>query len=446
MLKKQGAARRMLVVAPLRVALSVWPREAEKWKDFQGLKVEVAHDKELMRAVQGDADVVVTNPEGLQKVLGAEITKVMNRKGKLVHTVKVPQKPWKALGFDTLVIDELSRFKHQASLRYKLLKEVRGTFDRLWGLTGSPAANGLEQLFPQCFMLDGGRTLGPFITGYRRKYFLPSPTGFGWQVTEQGAKEIYQRLKPLALRMAAEDYLEMPGLMENHLWIQLPEPLLKQYRKLEDELFLLLDQGKVRASNAGVAVNKCRQLAGGAVYLSPELDELAPSKKRDVAWLHDLKGEVIEELADELQGQPLFIAYEYDHEAERLLKRFPRAPVIGRRGKASETAGIIRDWQAGRIQQLLVQSSAGSHGLDGFQGMGKHVVWHTSTYDYEVDDQLFRRLYRQGAHVGSTITVHRVLAEKKVDQAVLQALAKKKRGQDGLFEALSTYRRSRDKS
>lgn len=444
-LKKQGVAQRMLVVAPLRVALTVWTREAQKWKDFQGLKVAVAHGKDREKVLAGDADVVVVNPDGLSWLLGAEITKVMNRKGKQTHVVNVSMRRWKQLGFDTLAIDELSGFKHQTSLRYKLLKEVRGTFDRLWGLTGSPAANGLEQLFPQCFMLDGGHALGRYITHFRRQHFLPSPTGFGWQITEQGEKQIYQRLKPLALRMAAEDYLDMPGLLENHLWIQLPDAVQRQYRQLEDELFLLLDEGKVRASNAGVAANKCRQLAGGAVYLSPELDALQPSKKRDVAWLHDLKGEVIEELHEELQGQPLLIAYEYDHEVERLLKRFPRAPVIGGRGKVGDTSKIIADWQAGRVQQVLVQSAAGSHGLDGFQGRGKHLVWHTSTYDYEVDDQLMRRLYRQGASRGSTITVHRVLAARTVDEAVMVARARKKRGQDGLFEALTTYRKSRYK-
>jgi hypothetical protein len=205
-------------VAPLRVCYSVWPAERDKWKDFNHLKMVVLHGKDKDQLLESDADIFVINPEGLDWLLDVKKERLPSGKIK----VFVDLKRWKKLGFDTLVIDELSKFKHTTSSRFKSMKLVIHTFGRRWGLTGSPVSNGLLNLFGQCFMLDQGRTLGPYISHYRAKYFVPAYDGFNWTLREGADEEIYERVRPLALRMAAEDYIDMPKLIENNIKVQLP--------------------------------------------------------------------------------------------------------------------------------------------------------------------------------------------------------------------------------
>ena len=203
---KRGIISKVLLIAPLRVCHSVWPREIEKWKDFSHLRIEILHGPKKDEALKRDADIYIINPEGLDWLLQVQKTKSTNGKTK----VGVDLRRWKALGFDTLVVDELTKFKNTSTNRFKSLKLVLHTFARRWGLTGSPASNGLMDLFGQCFVLDLGRTFGPYITKFRMQYFDQGYDGFSWTLKEGAEKEIYKRVAPLALRMAAEDYIEMP--------------------------------------------------------------------------------------------------------------------------------------------------------------------------------------------------------------------------------------------
>jgi len=441
LLKKRGVLSKVLLIAPLRVCHSVWPKEVKKWEDFHGLRVEVLHGPKKDEALEREADVYLVNPEGLEWLLKAE--KFKDNRGKT--QVKIDVRRFKALGFDTLVVDELSKFKHTSSVRFKALKHVLGTFARRWGLTGSPAANGLMDLFGQAYVLDEGRSLGRFITHYRNSFFDKGYDGFSWTVKPDGEDRIYERLAPLVLRMDADDYLELPQIRENPILVDLPESVLPLYLALEEDLFAAIGDRTVTAPTAGAASGKCRQVASGAVYVDREVEATGfklPRSKREWTELHTEKLDALESLVEELQGQPLLLAYEFNHDIERIKGRLGDIPVIGRGTKASDTGRIIKEWNDGRIPVLAVHPQSGAHGLDGLQEVGNHVCFFTLTWDFELYDQLIRRLRRQGNR-SKWVTVHQLLARGTVEEDVRGALYGKDRGQQALFKALQARAKRR---
>lgn len=438
LLKQKKVLDKVLLIAPLRVCYSVWPKEVEKWQDFHGLRVQVLHGSKKDEALKADADVYVINPEGLEWLLQVKKTKTPSGKTK----VDVDLRRWKALGFDTLVVDELSKFKHVATNRFKALKLVLGTFSRRWGLTGSPASNGLLDLFGQCFVLDQGRTLGPYISHYRMKYFVPSHDGFNWTIRDGAEDEIYERLAPLALRMAADDYLDMPTLIENNIRVDLPSDVMQVYDRLENDLIAKLDNKLVVASNAAAASMKCRQVANGGIYLDPEVEALVklPKSKREWANLHTEKVDALAELIEELQGSPLLVAYDFEHDLDRLRDRLGKdIPYIGGGVTAKRSAELEKAWNAGQLPVLFGHPQAMAHGLN-LQEMGHHVCWHSLTWDYELYDQFIRRVLRQG-NKSKKVFVHHIIARGTVDEVVLAAVKSKRRGQNALFDALKKLRK-----
>lgn len=437
-LKAKGLLNKVLLIAPLRVCHSVWPNETEKWKDFKDLKVVVLHGKDKEELLESEADIYVINPEGLDWLLQVQKTKSAAGKTR----VSVDLRRWKKLGFDTLVIDELSKFKHVQTNRFKAMKLVIHTFARRWGLTGSPAANGLLDLFGQCYVLDEGRTLGKYITHYRQTYFDQGYDGFSWTLKDGADKQIYDRLKPLALRMG-DDLLDMPKLVENNIEVELPVKVLKIYEQLEDDLIAQLDEGRVTAKTAATASMKCRQVANGGIYLDPEVTpllKLPTVGKRDHVDLHEAKLNALEALIEELQGSPLLVAYDFGHDLERLKKRFGKdLPYIGggvsaKRGKELETM-----WNNGDLPYLFGHPQAMAHGLN-LQECGHHVCWHSLTWNYEEYDQFNRRVRRQGNRA-KRVFVHHLVAQGTIDEVILAALKLKRRGQNALFEALRSYKR-----
>jgi SNF2 family DNA or RNA helicase len=434
MLLKKKVVKKVLIIAPLRVCHLVWPAEQKKWKDFSGLRVIVLHGPDKDQLLQQDADIYVINPEGLDWL--TQVVKTRSpRTGKV--SVSVDLKRFKKFGFDLLVVDELSKFKHTSSGRFKILKKIRGTFSRIWGLTGSPAPNGLLDLFGQCFILDGGRSLGTFITNYRMKYFIKDHSGFGWDLTPGSDQLIYERIAPLVLRMSAEDYLDMPDLIENRIRVDLPEKARIIYDKVEADLFAAIDKRIVVASTAAVASVKCRQIANGGIYLEPELEQLLKGFKPKREWvnLHTAKIEALQDLVDELQGKPLFVAYDFEHDMDRIKTAFgDDIPFIGSGVNMKKTKEIEKAWNDGKIPLLFAHPQAVAHGLN-LQESGSHVCWHSLTWDYELWDQFIRRIYRQGSKA-SHVTVHCIIARDTIDESIIGAIKSKRKGQNALFEAL----------
>lgn len=439
MLKQKKVLDKVLLIAPLRVCYSVWPKEVDKWSDFNGIKVVVLHGPNKDELLKVEADVYVINPEGLEWLLQVKKTKTPTGKTK----VDVDLRRWKQLGFDTLVVDELSKFKHTNTNRFKAIKLVLNTFRRRWGLTGSPASNGLLDLFGQCFILDQGRTLGPYISHYRMKYFVPSHDGFSWNIREGAEQEIYERLNPLALRMAADDYLDMPTLIENNIRVDLPEPVRRVYDQLEDDLIAKLNDKVVVASNAAAASMKCRQVANGGIYIDPEIESLVklPKSKREWVNLHHEKIDALADLIEELQGSPLLVAYDFEHDLDRLRERLGQdVPYIGGGVSAKRSAELEKAWNAGHLPVLLGHPQAMAHGLN-LQEVGNHVCWHSLTWDFELYDQFIRRVLRQG-NKSKKVFVHHIMARGTVDEVVLAAVKSKRKGQNALFDALKKLRKS----
>ena len=421
------AVKKTLIVAPLRVAQLVWSRVGElgKWDQFRSLRVALLHGAGKEAALQADADLYVINFDGLKWLVESGGLLALTRRG-----------------VDTLVIDELSKMKHPATQRFRAIKPHLGRFRRRWGLTGTPVANGLLDLFGQCYTLDLGRSLGRYVSYYRSKYF--TPTGYGgytWSLKPDAERDIYTVIKPLALSMKAADCLGLPELVEREIYVELPDEARKAYDELHAELLTVIENETVTAANTAVALNKCRQVAGGALYVTPD-HVLAPSLGADdvgralrrVVTLHTAKVDALADLVDELQGQPLLVLYEFTHELERLRAKLGDFPAINGATKPSTLAGLVRDWNAGKVPLLAGHPAAMGHGLN-LQGCAAHIASFTPTWDFELDDQAIRRVWRQG-QVATRVILHRILARRTVDQAVMRALRGKSKGQAALFEAL----------
>jgi SNF2 family DNA or RNA helicase len=438
LLKQKKLLDKVLLIAPRRVCDLVWPMETTKWTDFNGLKVVVLHGPNKDALLKTEADIYVINPEGLDWLLQAKKTKTAQGKTK----VDVDLRRFKNLGFDTLVVDELSKFKHTNTNRFKGLKLVLSTFRRRWGLTGSPASNGLLDLFGQCFILDQGRTLGPYISHYRMKYFVPGHDGFSWNIREGAEDEIYERISPLALRMAADDYLDMPALIENNIRVDLPSNVMTMYNQLEEDLIAKLDSKVIVASTAAAASMKCRQVANGGIYLDPDVQALIKLPKSSREWvnLHTEKVDALADLIEELQGSPLLVAYDFAHDLDRLQEKLGKeVPYIGGGVSTKRTAELVGQWNAGKLPVLLGHPQAMGHGLN-LQEMGHHVCWHSMTWDYELYDQFIRRVLRQG-NKSKKVFVHHIMARGTIDEVVLAAVKSKRRGQNALFDALKKLRK-----
>jgi SNF2 family DNA or RNA helicase len=437
-LKKKGLAKKALVIASLRICYDVWPKQIDQWTDFAGITYQVLHGPGKDAALATPADVYIINPEGLGWLLQVKKEKVTSvRTGRTATKISADSRRWKSLEFDTLIVDELSAFKHTGSDRFKTLKLVLQSFARRWGLTGSPASNGLLDLFGQCYVLDLGNALGSYVTHYRTRYFTPSYDGFGWTIREGEEEEIYKRLSPLVLRMAAEDYLEMPELIENRIYVDLPPDVMNIYEAVEDDLFAKIGDRLVVASTAAAASTKCRQVANGGVYLDPEVLALVKLPKSNREWvnLHTEKVDALAGLIDELQGSPLLVAYDFEHDLDRLRIKFGKdIPYIGGGVTPKRSSELVSLWNAGKLPVLYGHPQSVAHGLN-LQEAGHHVCWHSLTWNFELYDQFIRRVLRQG-NKSKRVFVHHIMARGTIDDAMLAVLKSKGKGQGTLFDAL----------
>lgn len=413
-LQAKGIVNKMLVIAPLRPAYQVWPAEARRWDEFAHLRVVVLHGPDKDRKIMEDADVYVINPEGLDWLVR--------------HVPRSsPRAPWP---WDMIVVDESTKFKHANTMRFKTIKPLLPQFKRRVILTGSPAPNGLLDLFGQVYILDLGHALGRYITNYRLTYFRNPGSGpfdkYVW-IPQEGAEEkIYRALRPLVLRMAGEDYLKLPPLIYNRVNVQLPAKAMKAYRQMENELIAALDEGLITAVNAASATTKCRQIANGGIY-----------HEGGEKWthIHEAKVDAVEEIVEEASGKACLVAYEYRHDLERLLARFGKdTPWIGGGVSAKRFREIEQAWNAGEIPVLLAQPQSVAHGLN-LQGVGGGpIIMAGETWDLEVREQFIRRRWRQGQT--EPVIVHDIVAEDTVDEVIMKMLNRKDRTQRDLLAAL----------
>jgi SNF2 family DNA or RNA helicase len=404
-LQQEGLAKRILILAPLTVCVTTWISEPKKWAQFQGLKVGLAHGPDKQQVLKDPSyDIVVMNYDGL-----AWATPILAKGHK----------------FDVLVADELTKLKHASSKRFKVLKPLLPTFKFKWGLTASPTANGLIDLFGQVFVLDCGMRLGRYITHFRAKYFFQEPWDqYKYYITPEKSTALTDTLKDLAMYMDPKDHLVLPGLFDVVRPVKLKD--LSRYKLLQDEYILKLKDTTITAANAGVLTSKLRQFAGGALYVE------------DRSWevLHNDKIMALQELVEELNGEPLIVAYEYNHECERLLGVFPDALAIRGGMSTKETQSVVAAWNAGAAPILLIQPQAGAHGIN-LQDGGSAMCWFSLTYNLENYMQLVARIYRQGQK--SVVRNYLLVAQGTIDEVLVKVLSDKTATQESVFAALKLF-------
>jgi SNF2 family DNA or RNA helicase len=389
---------KVLVIAPLRVANTVWHKEASKWEHLSHLKFSIITGKlnDRLTALQRTADVYVINRENVKWLVEH-------------YKAKWP--------FDMVVIDESSSFKSHASQRFKALKKVVPYISRMVLLTGTPAANGYMDLWPQMYLLDGGLRLGRTITMFRTRYFDKNPYGFDYTIRSGSVTEIQNNIKDLVLSMQAEDYLELPKFVPTVLENPLEGPLLKQYEKFEKDLVLKLNgEDNITAMSAATLSNKLLQFCSGNMY----------DEDGKVHHIHDLKIDTLKEVIDENPNDNILVAYNYKHELEALKRAFPEACVL------SKSGAEVEQWNKGEIKTLLAHPASAGHGLN-LQHGGSLIIWYGFTWSLELYQQFNARLHRQG----QTEVVRAMhIAVGEVEYKLMTALAKKDATQDKLIKAL----------
>ncbi len=389
-----------LVIAPLRVAENVWDVEAKKWGHLKHLRVAkvLGSEKKRIQALNTNADIYVINRENTKWL------------------VDYYKKDWP---FDMLVLDELSSFKSHRAKRFKALRKVRPLCKRVVGLTGTPAPNGLIDLWAQVYLLDSGQRLGKTISGYRDRYFLPDKRNqhviFSYKPREGAEEAIYKKLSDICISMKNRDYLTLPERMDNILGINLPPKVLEQYRQLERDLLLPLLEGDIVAGSAAVLTNKLLQITGGAVY----------DEEKKVQILHDEKLKALEDLVEATNGKPVLVYYNYRHELERIQKQFLC--------RVLDTAKDMEDWNKGEIPVMLAHPASAGHGLN-LQNGGSTIIWFGLPWSLELYQQANARIHRQGQK--NTVVVHHLVAKETIDEDVMQVLAKKQAGQEALLQAV----------
>jgi SNF2 family DNA or RNA helicase len=403
-LKEVGENHRTLLVAPLKVCQTTWMTEPKKWRQFQGLRVGLAWgpDRELVLK-DPYYDIVVINYDGLAWAVPSLM---------------------KGHQFGVLACDELTRLKNTNSKRFKILKSLLITFKFRWGLTGTPAANGVLDLFGQVYVLDSGKRLGKFITHFRNLYFHQQPWDkFNYYITPGKSAQLLAKLEDLAMYVSPEEWLELPDFIPVLLSVELPAEIKRQYDALEDDYLMKLEGANVVAANAGVLTSKLRQITGGAVYTSEGVYSTLDTTKLDA----------LDDLLEELAGEPLMLSYQFDHERQRILERHPKALCLKGGMSQKATQEVIDTWNNGTAPLLLVQPSSAALGLN-LQFGGAAICWFTITYNLEEFIQLNKRLHRQGQV--KNVRCYMLTAKGTIDEHVNKVLVKKDATQNEVFEAL----------
>lgn len=396
---------KVLVIAPLRVT-KVWLDEAKKWNHLNHLKCSlvVGTEQERKRALWTNADIYIINRENVQWLI--------DESGILFD-------------FDTLVVDELSSFKNFKTKRFKSLMKVRPMVKRVIGLTGTPTSNGLMDLWSEFKLLDQGKRLGRFITNYRDQYFRPDKRNgqvvFSYKPLPFAEDAIYDKISDITISMKANDYLNMPELISNHVEVEMSEKEMKVYKELKDELVITLGDEDVTASNAASLSNKLTQMANGAIYLD----------NHEIAIIHDRKLDALEDLIEAQCGKPVLVAYWFKHDLDRIKNRLEELKV---NFKEIKTEASIEDWNKGNIEVGLIHPASAGHGLNLQEG-GSTLIWFGLTWSLELYEQTNARLYRQGQKDRCVVIEH-VVTKGTIDEQIIKALEEKDKSQSRLIDAV----------
>ena len=399
----------VLVIAPKRVVETVWEEEAKKWDHTKHLTFSkiIGTERQRLAALKVKADVHIISRDNIAWLCS-------------LYAAKLP--------YDMLVIDELSSFKAHQTQRFKSLRLARPWFKRVVGLTGTPAPNGLINLWSQMYLIDRGERLEKTITAYRSRYFRPGASNgyvvYSYNLLSDSERLIHERIKDICISMRAEDYLEMPERIDNFVRVTMPDKLMDAYKKFERENVITLaneiEEGAttVNAVNAAALSNKLLQFANGAMY----------DENKNVVPIHDLKLEALKEIIEAADGKPVLVAWTYQFDRDRIKNYFrSMAP------RELKTAEDINDWNAGKVQLMLAHPASAGHGIN-LQAGGNIIVWYGLTWSLELYQQFNARLYRQGQKQRTII--HHIVNSGTHDEDVVKALKSKDKTQNNLMNSI----------
>lgn len=399
-------AHRILVIAPLRVARDTWPAEVDKWDHLQDIicSVAVGTEAERRSALLKPADIYIINRENVQW---------------LIEDSKLP------FNYDTVVVDELSSFKNYQAKRFRAMMKVRPTVKRIIGLTGTPSANGLMDLWAEFRLLDMGARLGRFVSHYRLEYFQPDKRNgqviFSYKPLPGAEQRIYDKISDITISMKSTDLLKMPELISSEYTVQLSDDEKKRYDELKQDLVLQLPNGDITAANAAALTGKLCQMANGAIY----------TDDGGIVNLHDRKLDALEDIIEAAGDKPLLVAYWFKHDLARITERLQKLHVPFSKLDSSDS---IRRWNDGELPVALVHPASAGHGLN-LQNGGSCIVWFGLTWSLELYQQTNARLWRQGQSA-ETVVVQHIVTKGTIDKRILKVLSKKDSTQAALIEAV----------
>lgn len=399
---------KVLIVAPKKVAEGTWSKEKDKWDHTKPLRVSqvLGSQAKRIRALNTPADLYIINRDNV------------------VWLVDYYRNSWP---FDMVVIDESSSFKSHKAKRFKALASISGHIDRLVELTGTPSPNGLDDLWSQVYLLDGGQRLGTKYTHFRERYFDPGRRGSDGMVYDYKAKpgseqSILSRISDICISMKAEDYLQLPDVVYHHIPVVLDAKAKKAYLEMERQMVLELpeDAQEISVTSAAALSNKLLQLANGAIY----------DDDHSIHEVHGCKIEAFMELIESLQGRPVLVFYNFQHDRLRLLKALKNTGLKVRELKTTQDED---DWNNRQIDVLLTHPASSAYGLNLQQG-GNHVIWFGLTWNYELYTQANKRLHRQGQT--EKVIIHHLICSDTRDEDVMEALERKEDVQNWVMQSL----------
>lgn len=405
LLYNRFSVNKVLVIAPKKVAEDTWTREKEKWDHLHLLRMSIVleSEKKRLQALHTPADVYIINRDNV------------------VWLVEYYKNKWP---FDAVILDESSSFKNHKAKRFKALKTVRAKIQRIILLTGTPSPEGLIDLWAQIYLLDGGERLGKTIGKYRSMYFDPdkrnATTIFNYK-PQLGANEaILEKISDICFSLRAEDYLKMPERIDDVRMVKLDAKAEKAYRELEREMLLEIDEETIDAGTAAVLSGKLQQLCNGAVY----------DKSGKVIHIHDCKLEAFMELVEELNGKPTLVAYNFQHDRDRLLAALSKA---GYKACELKTPENIAAWNRGEVDIMLAHPASAAYGLN-LQDGGSHIIWFGLNWSLELYLQFNARVYRQGQK--DTVIIHHLVVDGCRDADIMNSLGAKSATQDTVLDSL----------
>ena len=413
----------VLVVAPLRVCQAVWKQEAAKWEQSQHLTFSsiTGSKDERIRGLMKRANIYLINYDNLQW-LQTEVEYRYLSKGKYP--------PW-----NMIVFDEVSKLKNtrtrQGTSRGKAALQLRQYTPYAVGLTGTPASNGLGDLFGQALVIDWGERLGTSYSAFQSTYFYQADyKGYRYVPFEKSGDQIAEKLGDITLNLKAEDYLDMPDLITNDITLHLPTEYRDVYDRIETEMRVELSSGEeVEIFNQASLSNRCLQYAGGGIYKQPGLP--------DWEHIHDIKLDALEDIVEESAGKPILVLYAFQHEAKRIQKRFKNSLWISSKTSEDDFNQAIMDWNTGRLTMIVGHPASMGHGIDRLQQSCRTIVWFGLPWSLELYDQSIARIHRQGQQ--HPVINHRLMMHDTVDDAVALALANKATDELNVRNAIEQY-------